>query len=72
MPAKLKSRPSERRALRVVTPDGRCPLCRVGAPDAKMMLGPVEIGVCQNCSGALIGTLSFARMAKGILKKWRW
>jgi hypothetical protein len=71
MPSR-KLNSQESRALRVATPDGKCPLCRVGGTDAKIMLGPVEIGVCQNCSGALLHTLSFARMATGILKRWRW
>jgi len=54
-----------RPSLRVATPDGKCPLCKVGDPSGKVMIGPVEIAACQRCSGLLISGLNMARgMAK--------
>jgi hypothetical protein len=66
--AKLAS--SRAQGLRVVTPDGKCPLCKIGEVADRAMLGPVEIGICRSCSGMLFSGLSVAQAAVGFLKKW--
>ena len=58
-------------SVRVATPDGKCPVCRVGEPDkdGKMMLGSVEIAACARCKGLMFNGLS---MARGLAKLAGW
>jgi hypothetical protein len=39
--------------VRVAAPGDRCLLCPAGRATDKVMLGPLEIGVCSRCSGRL-------------------
>ena len=68
------SRGSASPALRVVTPDGRCPTCggAVGK-DSNVRIGNIiEVPVCPNCTSVLYNGLSAAKMVAGLLSKWRW
>ncbi|MHB8734277.1 MAG: hypothetical protein ACYC6M_03135 [Terriglobales bacterium] len=63
--------------LRVATPDGKCPICKVGEPDAdgKTMIGSIEVAACARCKNMMMNGLAmFNGLSKvlGRIKRGNW
>lgn len=68
--ARSVSQLSKLRNLHVVTPDGKCPVCRGGEVVDKVMVGPVTVPVCRSCGAKMFYGLELGHGLLRFIQKW--